>query len=336
MLLQRRRIAAAALLAWGTRAWGQGASAPSSPKPAGLPDYQRLDKLTGRVAGAGSSTVAAILKSVGEGFEAAQPGVTVELAGAGSGTALAGMLESPTTMGLLSRAITSREREAFSAKYGHAPTEVKIAIDALAIYVFKNNPVKAMSLADLRRAFGRDADAVQRWGALGLADIGAEWADVPIARFGIERGRGAHDLFRELVLQGREFAGEIETEPVSTSVVQGVGTVRGGIGYGSVYFRTARTRVVPIAVKGADGQAVSFEPTADNALSGRYPLARYLYVYVNKPPNAPLEPLQRQFLSYVLSSDGQAVIAKEGLFALDAKVVGESLALLGAATASAK
>jgi phosphate transport system substrate-binding protein len=314
-MTMRRRSATLALLApWGAHAWGQG-----------LPGYQRLDKLAGRVVGAGSSTVAAILKDVGEGFEAAQPGVTVELAGAGSGTALAGMLESPTTMGLLSRAMTAREREAFSAKYGHAPVEVKIAIDALAIYVFKNNPVKSITLADLRRAFGRDPDAVQRWGALGLQEIGADWADVPIARFGIERGRGAHDLFRELVLQGRDFAGEIETEPVSTSVVQGVGTVRGGIGYGSVYFRTARTRVVPLK----DSQGSLLEPTAENALSGRYPLARYLYVVVNKPPNTPLEPLQRQFLSYVLSSDGQASIAKQGLFALDAKVAGESLAQLG-------
>jgi phosphate transport system substrate-binding protein len=323
MQMHRRRLMLALLaLAQAPRVAAQGHR---------LSDYQRLDKLAGRVAGAGSSTVAAILKDVGEGFEAAQPGVTVELAGAGSGTALAGMLESPTTMGLLSRALTTREREALSAKYGHAPVEVKIAIDALAIYVFKDNPVKAMTLADLRRAFGRDGDAAQRWGALGLAEITGDWADVPIARFGIERGRGAHDLFRELVLQGRDFAGEIETEPVSTSVVQGVGTARGGIGYASVYFRTARTRVVPVN----DGKGASVEPTADNALSGRYPLARYLYVYVNKAPNAPLEPLQRQFLSYVLSNDGQAAIAKEGLFALDAKLAGESLALIGAGVTSA-
>ncbi len=279
--------------------------------------YTRVDNLSGSLQAVGSSTVAAMLKQVTDAFEANQPGVSIDVGGSGSGTALTGMLASPNTMGLLSRAMTQRERDAFQAKYGYAPTEVKMAVDAVGIFVFKGNPVKALSLAQLRRAFGRDADAVDRWGALG----GAAAADgLPLVTYGLERGRGAYEMFRDVVLDGGEFAGDVLIEPVSTSVVQGVGTQPGGLGYASVFFRSQRTRLVPIAHKGE-----VIEPTADNALSGKYPLARFLYVVVNKKPNTPLDDAQRQFLRFVLSRDGQEAIAKQGFFALNAQVMRDGL-----------
>lgn len=278
----------------------------------GIAPYVRVDKLSGTVKAAGSSTVAAMLKLVIDSFETVQPDVTFDVGGAGSATALAGMLEAPTTMGLLSRPVTSAERERFRAKYGYEPTEVKIAVDAVGVFVFKNNPVKALSLADLRRAFGRGADAADRWGAF---EPTGDWRNQPLTRFGLQRGRGAYELFREVVLEGGEFASEVSVELVSTSVVQGVATQPGGIGYASVFFRTQRTRLLPIAHKGE-----VIEPTADNALSGKYPLARFLYVVVNKKPDAPLDALQRQFLLFVLSRDGQNAIARQGFFPLSADV----------------
>jgi phosphate transport system substrate-binding protein len=281
-----------------------------------LGSYTRVDKLSGSLKAVGSSTVAAMLKPVTDAFEASQPGVSVELGGSGSGTALTGMLESPSTMGLLSRPMTQRERDAFKAKYGYVPTEVKLAVDAVGIFVFKNNPVKALSLAQLRRAFGRDADAVDRWGAL----TGAAADTLPITTFGLERGRGAYELFRDVVLEGGDFASDVLVEPVSTSVVQGVATQPGGLGYASVFFRNQRTRLLPIAHKGE-----VIEPTAANALSGKYPLARFLYVVVNKNPNVPLDNAQRQFLFFALSRDGQDVITKQGFFGLDAGAVREGV-----------
>ena len=322
-------MAAAALAAvWATLAaasvWAQSPNAP--PRAASnLAPYARADPLGGAVKGAGSSTVAGLLKQLIDAFEALQPGVSFDIDGAGSGTALAGMLEAPATLGLLSRPMTLAERERFRAKYGHAPTEVKIAVDAVGVFVFKHNPVKALSLAELRRAFGRDADAVDRWGAL-LPDtpLENEWRDRKVVRFGLERGRGAYELFRDAVLAGGEFAGDIDIEPVSTSVVQGVATQAGGIGYASVFFRTERTRLLPISHQGE-----RVEPTADNALSGKYPLARFLYVIVNKKPDAPLDALRRQFLFFVLSRDGQDLIARQGFFPLDAAVALEGLAQVG-------
>jgi phosphate transport system substrate-binding protein len=321
--VNRRGLALLCALAV-TNAWAQTPDA--KPKAAsGLAPYVRADKLTGTVKAAGSSTVAALLKQIIDAFEATQPGVGFDIDGAGSGTALAGMLEAPETMGLLSRPMTPRERDAFRAKYGHAPTEVKIAVDAVGVFVFKNNPVKALSLAELRRAFGRDPDAADRWGALlPDANLGSEWRDAPIVRFGLERGRGAFELFRDVVLEGSEFAANIDIEPVSTSVVQGVATQPGGIGYASVFFRTERTRLLPLLHKGE-----RIEPTADNALSGKYPLARFLYVIVNKKPDAALDALQRQFLFFILSRDGQEVIARQGFFTLDATVAREGLAQIG-------
>jgi phosphate transport system substrate-binding protein len=295
-----------------------------------LAPYARADKVAGTVKAAGSSTVAALFKQITDAFDTTQPGVVFDIEGAGSGTALAGMLETPATMGLLSRPLTARERDAFRAKYGHAPTELKIAVDAVGVFVFKSNPVKGLSLAELRRAFGRDPDAVDRWGAL-RPDLAADWREQPIARFGLERGRGAFELFRDVVLEGSDFAANVDVEPVSTSVVQGVATQPGGIGYASVFFRTERTRLLPIVHKGEP-----IEPSADNALSGRYPLARFLYVIVNKKPDAPLDAAQRQFLFFVLSRDGQDVIARQGFFPLDATVAREGLAQIGVAAAPAK
>lgn len=285
--------------------------------------YTRAGPVTGLVRAAGSSIVAGLLTPVIERFRAAQPGIEFDIGSAGSGTAMAGMLESPTAMGLLSRAMTSAERTRFSARYGHPALELKIALDALAIYVFKDNPVPALSLDELRRAFGRDADAALRWGALGL---GGDWAEVPLQRYGLEAGRGAYELMRGLVLRDRDFAAELSVEPVSTSVVQGVATQRGGIGYASVFFRTQRTRIVPILHQ---GRAV--EPGAEDAATGRYPLARSLYVIVNRAPGAPLDAAQREFLRYLLSSDGQDTVARQGLYPLSAAQVSEALARIGAA-----
>jgi phosphate transport system substrate-binding protein len=316
MAPSRRRVLLAAL---GLPALG--AAGPLAAEE--LPAFSRIDKLQGAVSATGSSTVAALLKPLADQFETLQPDIRLDIVGGGSSTALAGMLESPTTLGLLSRPMNAREHERLQAKYGHAPTELKVAVDAVGIYVFKSNPLGSLTLAQLRRAFGRGADAVERWGQLGAA--AGDWADQLLVRYGLEPGRGAHDLFRDLVLQGGEFMADVRIEPVSTSVVQGVATQPGGIGYASVYFRTPRTRLLPIE---RDGEPI--EPTADNVSSARYPLARFLYVVVNKPPTAPLEPATRQFLAYVLSRDGQAVVARQGVFPLGAALAREGLARLGA------
>ncbi len=301
--------------------------------PGALNPYTRVDKLSGSLKAVGSSTVAAMLKQVTDAFESTQPGVSVDLGGSGSGTALTGMLESPSTMGLLSRPMTQRERDAFKARYGYAPTEVKMAMDAVGIYVYKSNPIKALSLADLRRAFGRDPDATNLWAELGRpsgpaptgktgdsTSISSAAGDTAIVTYGLERGRGAYELFRDVVLEGGEFASDVLIEPVSTSVVQGVATQSGGLGYASVFFRSQRTRLLPIQHKGE-----VIEPSAQNALSGKYPLARFLYVVVNKKPGAPLDEAQRQFLFFVLSSDGQEVVSKQGFFALDAATASEGV-----------
>lgn len=288
-----------------------------------MPVYARVDGVTGTVRAAGSSIVAGLLAPLIERFRTVQPGVEFDIGSAGSGTALAAMLESPIALGLLSRAMTAAERERLRARHGQAPLELRMALDALAIYVFKDNPVPALSMDDLRRAFGRDADAATRWGALGL---GGDWADVPVQRFGLEPGRGAHDLMRTLVLGNRDFAADLSVEPVSTSVVQGVATQRGGIGYASVFFRTQRTRVLPIL---HGGRAV--EPGPEAAAAGDYPLARSLYVIVNRPAGLPLPPAARQFLRFLLSADGQEIVARQGQYPLSASQVREALARLDGA-----
>jgi phosphate transport system substrate-binding protein len=320
--MMRRRLLLGGSLgaACGVRAQGGPAAVPDLRV---LPGYTRLDKLAGTVVAAGSSTVAALLRPLTERFAVLQPGVDFDIAGAGSSTALAAMLLSSDALGLLSRPMNAREHERFRERWAVAPLELPVAVDAVAIYAFKDNPVPALSLADLQRAFGKDAGAATRWGDLGLQDA---WANVPLQRYGLEAGRGAYELMRELVLKGRDFTGDVSVEPVSTSVVQGVATHSGGLGYASVFFRTTRTRVLPLWNQ---GQAV--EPTAVNAASGRYPLSRFLYVCAHPRPQPPALALQRQFLQYLLSRDAQEVMARQGVFPLDAGLARRGLQLLGVA-----
>lgn len=299
---------------------GTGVAAPAALAQA-MPGYVRADKLAGTVRAAGSSIVAGLLGPVIERFRTLQPGVEFDIGSAGSGTAMAAMLESPAAMGLLSRAMSAAERERFRTKYGYPPVELKIAIDAVAIYVFKDNPVNALSLDELRRAFGREADAAARWGALGAA---GDWAELPLVRFGLEAGRGAFEVMRDVVLKGKEFAAGLAVEPVSTSVVQGVATQPGGIGYASVFFRTQRTRILPIVHQGRLA-----EPSAEDAAAGRYPLARYLSIVVNRRPGAPMDAAALQFLRFLLSADGQDIVAKQGLYPLGAAQANEALGQIG-------
>ncbi len=229
-----------------------------------------------------------------------------------SGAAIGDMLANPATIGMTSRPMSTAERESFAKQYGQPPLEYKVAIDAVAIYAFKDNPLQSISLPQLERIFAaapKSGPPVARWGQIGLQ---GEWAERAVNGVGFEAGRGAYEVMRELVLRGGDFRASVSAEPVSTSVVQAVGVDPGAIGYASVYFRTARTKV--LAVETASGDKVP--PTEAEASGGRYPLARFLYLYVGSPKGAAPDAATREFLRFVLSEEGQNAARGTGAFAI--------------------
>jgi phosphate transport system substrate-binding protein len=226
----------------------------------------------------------------------------------------------------MSREMTGGEKDKFEAKYGYKPTVVRVALDGLAVYVNKDNPLEKLTLQQVdgvfsstRRRGGKD---VKTWGDIGLT---GDWANKPISLFGRNSASGTYGYFKEHALAKGDYKNSVKEQPGSSSVVQGVAEDKYAIGYSGVGYTTSGVKTVKIAEKaGAEYYGESYE----NVLAGRYPISRYLYVYVNKAPNKPLDPLTREFFNFVLSKEGQEIVVKDGFFPLPIKAVTEELAKL--------
>jgi len=232
----------------------------------------------------------------------------------------------------------STEVDAFERKYKYKPTAFPVAIDALAVYVNKDNPIKGMTMPQVDAVFSKSRrwgykENIQRWGQLGLT---ADWANAPISLYGRNSASGTYGFFKEHALKNGDYKDEVKEQPGSASVVQGVTEDRAGIGYSGIGYMTSGVRALPLAEK--DGMPFK-EATQENAMDGSYPLWRNLYVYVNKAPNmshppapgapgrAPsqLDPLVKEFIKFVYSREGQQVVIKDGFFPLSAATIEKEL-----------
>ena len=220
----------------------------------------------------------------------------------------------------MSRALTPEEVRDFTAKYGYPPTEIKVAADALAIFVEKRNPVPGLTLEQLDGIFSRTqrrrGRSIETWGQAGLTQ---EWADRPVILYGYGFEDGAYQVFQQQVLEGGAFRLSLRVQGGGSSIVQGVAAVSGAIGFASIFFACKRVRAVPIA--GADGRFHA--PTAENVHNRRYPLSRFLYICVNKPPRQRLGGPVAEFLRFLLSREGQQIVAGGGNIPLDTATVKE-------------
>jgi phosphate transport system substrate-binding protein len=294
-----------------------------------VPDYVQGSGVSGNLSSVGSDTLANLMTLWAEEFKRLYPNVTIQIQAAGSSTAPPALTEGTATLGPMSRQMKNEELEAFESKHGYKPTAIPVAVDALAVYVHKDNPLPGLTLAQVdaifsaTRACGYERDLVS-WGDLGL---GGELQRQQIQLFGRNSVSGTYGYFKEAALCKGDFKNSVNEQPGSASVVQGVTKSLNGIGYAGEGYRTSGIRMVPLA-KREGGEFVA--PSAATALSGKYPLSRYLYIYVNKHPNEPLPPLEAEFLKMVLSKTGQRVVVKDGYIPLPGKVVAKILPRLTA------
>lgn len=294
---------------------------------ADLPEYKTASGVSGNLSSVGSDTLANLMTLWAEEFKRAYPNVNIQIQAAGSSTAPPALTEATSNLGPMSRKMKDKEIEAFEDRYGYKPTAVPVAIDALAVYVHKDNPIAGMSIADVDAVFsstrkcGASAD-VNTWGKLGLEGA---WAQRDIQLFGRNSVSGTYGYFKKKALCKGDFKNTVNEQPGSASVVQSVSTSLNAIGYSGIGYKTASVRAVPLGKKTGDSFV---DATPENAVSGAYPLSRFLYVYVNKTPNMPLPPLEREFITLVLSRIGQEVVVKDGYIPLPAAVAERSLAAL--------
>ena len=307
---------------------GFGGAVSAAPKiDAGVPDYSRASGVSGNLSSVGSDTLANLMTLWAEDYKREYPNVNIQIQAAGSSTAPPALTEGTSNLGPMSRKMKDKELEAFERRFGYKPTPIRVAIDALAVFVHKDNPIKGMTIPQVDAVFSSTrkcgyASDINSWGALGLEGA---WKARNIQIYGRNSVSGTYGYFKKKALCKGDYKNNVNEQPGSASVVQSVSSSLNGIGYSGIGYKTSGVRTVPLAK--ADGKPL-VAATPDNAISGKYPLARFLYVYVNKHPNKPLPPLEREFLKMVLSKTGQKTVVKDGYIPLPAKVVEQELARL--------
>jgi len=292
-----------------------------------LGNYEPVSGVSGNLTSIGSDTLNNLMTLWSEGFRTFYPNVAIQIQGAGSGTAPPALIEGTAQFGPMSRPMRGSEIEEFEARFGYEPTPIRGAIDALGVFVHRDNPIECLSLQEVdaifssTRAGGADAP-ITTWGEAGLD---GEWADRPIAMYGRNSASGTFGYFREVALFGGDYSPEVREQPGSSTVIQGVASDINGIGYSGIGYATADVKAIQIRAE--DGTC--YAPEGEAAATGVYPLARFLYIYVNKDPNQDLEPLRAEFIRYVYSIEGQEDVVRAGFFPLVRSVAEQDLEAFG-------
>jgi phosphate transport system substrate-binding protein len=290
----------------------------------GLSPYQTVSGVSGNLSSIGSDTLNNLMTLWAETFNKFYPNAKIQIEGKGSSTAPAALISGTAQLGPMSREMKGTEIDQFEKRYGYKPTPIRTSVDALAVFVNKDNPIKCLTIAQVDAIFSKSRrhgykEDITTWGQLGLT---GEWASRPVSLYGRNSASGTYGFFKEHSLKNGDFKDSVKEQPGSASVVQGATADRYAIGYSGIGYATAGVRAVPLAEK--DG-AKCVESTADNAYSGTYPLARFLYVYINKAPGKTLDPLTREFVKLVVSKQGQEVVIKDGYFPIPASIAKEEL-----------
>ena len=260
-------------------------------------------------------------------FSKLSPNVKIDVESKGSNTAPSALLDGASQLGPMSRPMRNEEYAPFEKKYGYHPVSFPVAVDALAVYVNKSNPIKCLTIDQLGQIFSKSSRFIGRedvttWGDLGLT---GDWATQPISLFGRNPASGTYDVFAEEILRGRDFKGEVKQQPGSAEVVKMVAADKYAIGYSGIGYLTDGVRTVPLAT--TPGECYDTSPAS--TYSGKYPLARYLYLYLNKAPGKALDPAILEFAKFILSRDGQTETIKSGFYPITEPVRSKALEVLG-------
>ncbi len=288
-----------------------------------LPDYDKVAGVNGSIKSVGSDTMNNMMTLWAESFLKMYPAVNVEIEGKGSSTAPPALISGAATFGPMSREMKKSEIDKFEKQFGYKPAKLPTSIDMLAVYVHKDNPIASLSLKQVDAIFsktrkGGHPSDIATWGDLGLK---GEWANKPISLYGRNSASGTYGFFKKKALFGGDYKDSVKEMPGSSAVVQACSTDKYAIGYSGIGYKTANVRAVPLSQAG--GKPV--KAIAENAYNGTYPLWRFLYIYVNHKPNTRLDPLRREFLTYIFSEPGQQDVRKDGYFPISFRIAQKAL-----------
>ena len=286
-----------------------------------LKAYSSVPAISGTIKSIGSDTLNNLMTLWAEGFRKVYPNVQIEIEGKGSSTAPPALVAGTAQFGPMSRLMKGAEIDAFEKKFGYKPTAINVSLDSLAVYVHKDNPIKCLTLQQVDAIFSKNRRGgyvgdISNWSQVEIPNLG------PISLYGRNSASGTYGFFKETALFNGDYKDSVKEQPGSSTVVQGVASDKGGIGYSGIGYKTADVRAVPIASKPG---SECFEATEENVLSGDYPLARFLVVYVNRNPTQKMDPLRLEFIKFILSKEGQEVNIKDGYYPVTSAIVEDEL-----------
>jgi len=293
-----------------------------------LPTYSKVEGLRGTLSAAGSDTMLELQTLMAEEFRKLYPQVKIQVEGKGSSTAPPALIEGTVQLGDMSRKMKNKEIDDFEEAFGYEPARFDVALDTLAVFVNKDNPIESLTIQQVDAIFstarkcGGPADA-STWGQLGL---GGRWETAPTSLYGRNAASGTYGYFKKHALCKGDYKDSVKEQPGSASVVQGVEKDAYGIGYSGIGYATSGVRAVPLSP--AAGQP-AVDASSENAADGSYPLARFLHIYVNKAPSKSLDRLTAEYLRFILSAEGQRVVIKAGFDPLDADTAAEQMRKIG-------
>jgi phosphate transport system substrate-binding protein len=285
----------------------------------GYKPYKPTAPVTGSAGAIGSDTLNNMMALWLEAFQKFHPTVRISIEGKGSSTAPPALIEATAQLAPMSRAMKSKELDKFEERYGYPPTQFRVALDALAIIVNKDNPIEGLTLQEAdaifsinrKREYSQDVD---RWSKLGI-NLGM------VSLYGRNSASGTYGFFKKIVLGGGDFKSSVKEQPGSASVVQGVSSDPNGIGYSGIGYMTSSVKIVPLGKE----KGKYYDTSQTNVLNGKYPLGRFLYLYVNKAPNQKLSPLVEEFIHFIFSEEGQHIVDKDGYMRVPASIIEKEL-----------
>ena len=288
-----------------------------------LPSYKKVDGISGNLNSIGSDTLNNVMTFWAEGFRKMYPNVNIQIEGKGSSTAPPALIEGTSQLGPMSRMMKDKEVDAFEKKYGYKPTNIGVALDSLAVYVNKDNPLDALSMDEVDGIFSKTrksgSEEIITWGQVGLKGA---LAAMPISLYGRNSASGTYGYFKEHALKKGDYKDTVKEQPGSASVVQSVGEDKSGIGYSGIGYKTSDVKAIALSKKKGED---AFVPSYDNVMTGKYPLGRFLYIYVAKQPGKELDPLVKEFIKYTLSKEGQEIVVKDGYLPLTADLAAKMM-----------
>ena len=292
-----------------------------------LPMYNKVPGLSGNLTSIGSDTLASMMSLWSEEFNAYYPNVNIQVQASGSSTATPALTEGTAQFGPMSRPMRLKELEAFEREHGYKPVALKVAIDAIGLFVHEDNPIKGLNFLQIDSIFSSTMRCGANYPVTSWQELGVEgkWAKRRMQLFGRNSVSGTYGYFKKTALCGGDFKQYVNELPGSASVVQAVASSINAIGYSGVGYRVSGVKLLPIIDYGNQ----YIDATKANILSGAYPLSRFLYVYVNKHPAKPMSQIEREFIRFIFSKQGQEIVQKDGYIAISKDLAAKELEKVG-------